>query len=239
MPYVSEEVRLPYSAIDVGNGEQIEETDLMEFRLLYDGELPSTGNKGKPFEVHAIRRIFHPQLRRLWNAERNLRELAKMSCNPGKAEASGMVLPLTDNEMFDFGIKTISTVWSRVGFDWVPLVTPKIALRCSIDVLLLRPEIEEKYVLRRGDIDGQIKTLFDALRIPANTEETGGATPQSDETPFFCLLEDDRLITEVRVATDRLLLLPNKKEVKPNDCLAVIHVRVNHKNPGTFDNYFG
>jgi len=29
--------------------------------------------------------------------------------------------------------------------------------------------------------------------------EAGGIGPQEDETPFFCLLEDDRLISEVRV----------------------------------------
>ena len=56
--------------------------------------------------------------------------------------------------------------------------------------------------MRRGDIDGQIKTLFDALGIPENTEETANATPDKDEQPFFCLLQDDRLVTEVRVTTD-------------------------------------
>jgi hypothetical protein len=48
-----------------------------------------------------------------------------------------------------------------------------------------------------------------------------------------------RLITEVRVTTDRLLLLPNQGSVKPNDCLAVIHVKLNHKNARAFDHWFG
>jgi len=56
---------------------------------------------------------------------------------------------------------------------------------------------------------------------------------------LFCLLEDDRLITEVRVTTDRLLLLPNKPTVKPNDCFAVIHVTLNHKYAKAYDNWFG
>ena len=83
------------------------------------------------------------------------------------------------------------------------------------------------------------KTLFDALRMPKNLGETGKVAPQADESPFFCLLEDDRLITEVRVTTDRLLLLPNKPNVEPNDCFAIIRVKLNHKNARAFDNWFG
>ena len=113
-----------------------------------------------------------------------------------------------------------------------------MALRCSIDITILRPE-DDRFIFEAGDIDGQLKTLFDALRIPKDAGECGGAIPQADETPFFCLLEDDRLVSEVRVSTDQMLLLPNRREVKANDAHAVIHVKLNHKNARTFDNYFG
>jgi hypothetical protein len=128
--------------------------------------------------------------------------------------------------------------WNRCGFNFVPLVTPKLALRCSLDITLLRPE-EDRFIFRQGDIDGQLKTLFDGLRMPENLGETGSMGPQEDEDPFFCLLQDDRLISEVRVNTDQLLLLPHEREVKPNEVHAVIQVRLNHKNARTFDNYFG
>jgi integrase len=75
----------------------------------------------------------------------------------------------------------------------VPLVTADMGLRCSLDILLLRPE-EDRFIFNAGDIDGQIKTLFDALRMPKDLKETGEVGPQQDETPFFCLLEDDKLI---------------------------------------------
>lgn len=117
-------------------------------------------------------------------------------------------------------------------------MTEEHDLRCSLDILLLRPE-EPQYIYRQGDIDGQLKTLFDALRLPANSQETGGVEPQDDETPFFCLLEDDRLISEVRITTDQLLMLPNREAVKANDAYAVIHVKLNHRNARTFGNYFG
>ncbi len=129
--------------------------------------------------------------------------------------------------------------WSRVGFNFVPLVTEDMALRCSLEILLLRPDIEPRFIFRRGDIDGQIKTLFDALRIPDNSGETGGMGPQEDETPFFCFLADDKLITEVRVTTDWLLLLQGEKRPEPNDAFVVIHAKLNHRSARTFDNYFG
>ena len=53
-----------------------------------------------------------------------------------------------------------------------------------------------------------------------------GSRPQADEDPFFCLLEDDKLISEIKVTTDSLLLLPREREVKPNDALLVIHVKL-------------
>ncbi len=75
--------------------------------------------------------------------------------------------------------------------------------------------------------------------MPANSDETSGTPPQADENPFYCLLEDDRLITEVRVSTDTMLLLPNTREVRANDAHAIIHVKLNHRTARTFDNYFG
>lgn len=53
---------------------------------------------------------------------------------------------------------------------------------------------------RLGDIDNRLKTLFDALRLPNQTNElVGYDNPAPDENPFFCLLEDDSLITHVSV----------------------------------------
>jgi hypothetical protein len=67
--------------------------------------------------------------------------------------------------------------------------------------------------------------LFDALRIPADCSELGGATKEEDEDPyFFCLLEDDALITEVAVTTDALLA-PYSVGTE-NDVQLVIKVKV-------------
>lgn len=208
----------------------------MEFRLLYEGELPPSGNKNKrTCEKHEIRRSFHPQLRRLWSVDSNLRELA---ARRWVESVKSNFPPTTEPERFDLGVKAMGEKWSRAEFKCVPLVTPDMGLRCGLDILLLRPE-EDRFIFKAGDVDGQIKTLFDALRIPQNKGETGGIGPQADECPLFCLLEDDTLISEVKVSTDRLLLLPGQRDVRPNDALVVIHVMLNHRPHRTFDNYCG
>lgn len=230
----------PNEYLEIGTGDPIESENLVEFRLLYSGELlPSGGANSRAGEKHAIRRHFHPQLRRLWNIKPNLRQLADQAFlySPELRENPAPVVR-TEQERIEIGLTTIGTQWSRAGYNFVPLVTPGMSLRCSLDVLLLRPS-DKQLVLRQGDLDGQLKTLFDALRIPETLAEAGGTGPQEDETPFFCLLQDDRLISEVRVVSDELLLLPQHKELKANDCFAVIHVKINHNPPRSFDNYFG
>jgi hypothetical protein len=227
-------MRLPHTQVIVGTGDQIEEENLVEFRLLYHGILlPSAGTSRRSSEKHDIRKAFHPQLKRLWNVKSGLRELAQYV---GLEEANKKHTDVPEDR-FNLGLAVMGRNWNRAGFDFIPLVTSKIALRCSLDVLLLRPG-ENKYILEQGDIDGQLKTLFDALRIPKDTEDTSGASPQDNESPFFCLLEDDRLISEVHVTTDQLLVLPKEREVKANDTFVVIHVKVNHTSGSPFDRWF-
>lgn len=201
-----------YRQIIIGTADPLEEADFLEFRLLYEGELLPSGNSHKRrSEKHEIRRSFHPQLKRLWSVHNSLRRLAARAGNHADPR------PGTEEEQFERGINAIGKQWARVGYQFAPLVTPEHALRCSIEMLLLRPE-EDRYIFTRGDIDGQLKTIFDAFQVPQTQQDLGDATPQSGETPFFCLLADDKLISEVRVTTDQLLLLPTHKTVKANDC---------------------
>jgi hypothetical protein len=221
------ERRLPYEYKEIGTGEPIESENLMVFRLLYQGPLPSSGNQSNVKWKHELRRSFHPQLRRLWSLLPNLRQYASYQSTEGTA----------GDERFQLGLKAIGRNWNVGEYDFVPLVTKKFALRCSLDILLLRPG-EEQFILKQGDIDGQVKTLFDALKKPGETQEMPGNGPEEDERPFFCLLEDDRLITEVHVNAEHLLLLPGHKDVQATDSFVVIHVKINHRHPGTFDRWF-
>jgi len=62
--------------------------------------------------------------------------------------------------------------------------------------------------------------------MPVNAGELGGHDkPAESETPFFCLLQDDRLITQTSVATD-MLLEPIGSEPDKNDARLVIDANV-------------
>ncbi len=92
--------------------------------------------------------------------------------------------------------------------------------------------------MQGGDLDARIKTVFDALRLPDSLDEAGGIGPQQDEEPFFCLLQDDKLISEIKVNTDELLVLPKEREVKANDAFLVIHVKLNPARPSQYGELF-
>lgn len=51
------------------------------------------------------------------------------------------------------------------------------------------------------------------MRIPKANEIPSGDCPQKGENPFFCLLEDDALVTHISVTTDRLLEFDDPLEV--------------------------
>jgi hypothetical protein len=78
-----------------------------------------------------------------------------------------------------------------------------------VPFLILRPG-ERVVFNEQGDFDGQVRTIIDALRMPDNPSETGGAQPEEDERPLFCLLQNDKLISEIKVTADELLQLPEQ-----------------------------
>ena len=108
-----------------------------------------------------------------------------------------------------------------MGF--VPLISKDGGFTGALDILFLRRDNPGDIVDNFGDIDNRIKVLFDALRMPVDVKELGGYTIDKDEDPFFCLLEDDRLITSLTVTTDRLII-PMKAEENISDVLLVIQV---------------
>ena len=59
--------------------------------------------------------------------------------------------------------------------------------------------------------------------MPSNSDEVARMAPDKDEDPFYCLLEDDSLIIDLRVTTDRLLL-PLETNERINDVELVVRV---------------
>ena len=74
--------------------------------------------------------------------------------------------------------------------------------------------------------------MLDALKVPNDPGALPkDASPAADEDPFFCLLEDDNLVTSLNIKTDRLL----EPNIPPSAVLLLIHVRTK-PTVGTFEN---
>jgi hypothetical protein len=179
----------------------------MEFRLIYEGQLPSNGS---PEVKHAIRKQFHRQLAELWQKHRTL-QLAQERVSIGHGGVGTF-------------LNKLARKFDRWGFRFVPLINEAFGMVCELDILFLRRGVPGKLIMPGGDIDNRIKTLLDALRIPNNGHEVKGS-PEPNEEPFFCLLEDDALVTRVNVTTDRLLTPLKTESGHPeNEVLLIIHV---------------
>ena len=108
------------------------------------------------------------------------------------------------------------------GFEFAPLISSRVDLTGELDILLLRPAPPGAILRDGGDLDNRIKTLIDGLRLPTQTELPPNWTPDADQQPFFCLLQDDKLVSGFSVVSDRLLDDPTHDQ----EALVIIHVRV-------------
>jgi hypothetical protein len=120
------------------------------------------------------------------------------------------------------------------GFVFVPIVAKFLTVVCELDILLLKPEEPGRFIRNDGDIDNRLKVLFDALRMPLDKGEIPqGGGPKDDEKPhFYCLLEDDALITKVMVRADRLLTLhPDPNAVR---LIIGVSIRATHLSNSNF-----
>lgn len=195
----------------------------MEFRLTYEGQLLAETNcagevrRARADHKQEIRRAFHPQLKRLWEISPLLRPREMPSQRPG-TRALGRPGP-------EYSIEKLSLRFARFGYNFVPLATQDLELLCDINVLFLRRG-EPGALIRTGDLDNRMKTLFDALSMPKEAGQLGRFnTPSDGENPFFCLLEDDAVITKAAVESD-VLLQPVSDPPNDNDARVIVTVRL-------------
>lgn len=167
----------------------------MEFRLKYQGKLKANGS---PEHKHEIRECFHKQLKILWE------------------------LPPLNKKRFLLDSQNRRCIISKIGnYSFAPLVNEEISTLADLNIILLKPGSPGHIVTQGGDIDNQLKTLLDSLRMPKENQELpANRSSISEETPFFCLLKDDNLITHLSVTSDRLL----SSNADPNEVLLIIHV---------------
>ena len=110
------------------------------------------------------------------------------------------------------------------NYKFVPIVGKKN--HCSLDILFLRSDIPGSPGFA-GDIDNRVKTLLDALTTPSTKQEIPSeASPEQHEDPFFCLLEDDNLVSQLSVEMDQLFDLPSNSESISSDALLIVTVNL-------------
>ena len=158
----------------------------MEFRLVYKGRLPAASqNDTRMEDKHRIRCKLHAQLKVLWREHPSLRSWAKFDAAEAQGARSFADL-LADN--CEFG-----------SLRFLPLVTNKAGLACALDILFLRRDPPGSLIVNGGDIDNRLKVLLDSLRVPKVGELPKKWQPEASENPLYCLMEDDSLITEIKV----------------------------------------
>jgi len=170
----------------------------MEFRLIYQGPLLAvTDRDARIAHKHEIRKKIHRQLKELWKTHYALQHLPDVTQH--------LYDDKTKTEWHWSRLDELSKAYTRGGFCFAPLICRYYGLVCSLEILYLRKGIPGK-VIRGGDLDNCMKTLLDALRIPGEKELPSDAKPNDSEHPFFCLMEDDALVTQIKITTDRLLV---------------------------------
>jgi hypothetical protein len=185
----------------------------VEFRLLYRGKLPplNPSDPRRKQQVHAIRKQFHQQLQLLW--QQHL-ALSGFLTHPGK---------LSRQESFRSMLEIQAGNFARCGYRFVPLVSRESGVDCRLEILLLRRDGPVALIPTAGGRDYRINVLLDALRMPRTCDEVEGL-PDADEDPFYVLMEDDSLVNEVTLNTDRLLTPPTSQEGL-HDVVLLIHVK--------------
>jgi hypothetical protein len=218
-------VSLPRSVISSRHEFEDGDDDMgLEFPLTYVGPLPSQQASSPVKQVkHDIRRRIHNQLRDLVERSPELK----------------LIVGLQIGTVYDHDIaESISALVSRcriAGFHFVPLVIGPAQTACHLDIRFLRRERPGHLITKPkdeygGDLDNRLKIFLDALRVPSDENELpAGIKPEADEEPFYCLLQDDSLITKFQVASDMLLGTPSSGKL--TDVQLVVDVLI-RRMPG-------
>jgi hypothetical protein len=188
----------------------------MKFYLTYTGPLrpsqldnpcaPTTDRLAD--HKQQLRKHFHKQLKELWSQHPALKDLSYCkTCGIAATPISQFHNGIGNHDYKQIGDWYSTEERHKLeNFNFLPLVLPEFKLLASIDVVFLRRDAPGK-AIQAGDIDNRMKTLIDALRRPKTKVEIGSACPApcSDENPFYCLLEDDDLLSGFSLTTGTLL----------------------------------
>ncbi|MEO1637300.1 MAG: hypothetical protein AAFS04_19715 [Cyanobacteria bacterium J06631_9] len=166
----------------------------MKFTVIYEGPLKPQ-KKADRDHKHSIHQQFHEQLKKLWQLPplSDLYDTAVGVQSSALARESGWV-------------KNIGSV------HFLPIVSQKSHTVAEVDITWFRNEAPGN-LLNSGDIDNRLKAICDALQIPPHGQMPTSPLSATREAPFYCVVEDDALITGLSVKAERLLRPSNNDDV--------------------------
>ena len=211
---VKEEVNAKWSDWDIELRDMSCPFKHMKFTLVYQGSLRSSGNSSKPNDVREIREKLSEQLEFLWSNNKSLEALKVDAYKDPRLDSSDSgwasipriaVNGVDPSPEFQCLIDPI-TVDNR---EYLPLVRKSLDLACEINVQFLRQEEPGNVMTQGGDMDGRIKTLFDALQMPTPGHKS---IDNNASDRLYCLMENDSLVKDFSVSSERLLFPETKSD---------------------------
>jgi hypothetical protein len=211
----------------------------MKFTLIYDGPLPA-GKKRRAEYASKIRNELHSQLRDLWNTHVLMRQLRHEARAYKNSTIGGVVVPRKPVLLPDYWeeppplrndeIDLCPPINVEGTGAFLPVVRSSLYLACALDILFLRHEDPGRLFDLGGDIDNRLKCFFDGLTIPNPEQAKHGARPCAN--PLYCLMEDDKHISDFSVRSGRLLGRNDKNadDVRIQVDVTIKVLRVFHAN---------
>jgi len=207
---------------------------VMKFTRVWSGQLPSTGNKPKPKDVAHIRSDLSLQLEYLWQTHRAIQELKEY----GYVVRPGSTNTIIDQSATSRQIAQRAPSHMMSLIDWItvdghryqPLVRSSLDLNCALSILFLRQDDPGALITQGGDLDGRMKTLLDALRMPSSAEQEAGGAPSSDT---YCIMQSDTLVSGMEIETERLLV-PTSSHPHEAQIVTEVSLRILRVHQGNY-----
>lgn len=212
-----------FEAVEAALVEGIAWSIPMDFTLRYSGTIPSHNAT----KTHEIRCVFHEQLDDYWSRDTRLAKVKREDIRRSQQTSRAVHDVRADGEHLQKHVAARYYFHELSGVRFVPLVTTWRYLRCDVHVRIYRYEgskaVRGGVLDLNGDIDSKAKSLLDALRMPRDENDARVVKPH--EGLFFCVLEDDRLVTKLTIETkDKLGKRPDKGKLAEVDAFVDIHI---------------
>jgi hypothetical protein len=158
----------------------------MRFHLSYEGPLPSSGNDD-------AKRPRPAKLKAVWA----IRDYIKLQLDVLFKTHSALQGRSAESRVLRHALIPPVIVG---GHQFFPLAKSSFKVKCGLEITMLVNHDIASVLTQTGDLDNRLKTLFDGLRCPVGQQEIKGFRgAKREDDDYVCLLEDDALITSLKI----------------------------------------